>query len=75
MLNFIARRIAAGALLLVVISFLSYLLLSIPGADVGRQLLGQSADQAAVDAKNASLGLDRSGPGAVRRLAGPRRPR
>ncbi|MDT9682844.1 ABC transporter permease [Streptomyces sp. TRM76323] len=59
MLNFIARRIAAGALLLVVISFLSYLLLSIPGTDVGRQLLGQGADQAAVDAKNASLGLDR----------------
>ncbi|MEV5884769.1 ABC transporter permease [Streptomyces sp. NPDC052020] len=59
MLNFIARRIAAGALLLVVISFLSYLLLSVPGTDVGRQLLGQGADQAAVDAKNASLGLDR----------------
>ncbi|MEU4922651.1 ABC transporter permease [Streptomyces parvus] len=59
MLNFIARRIAAGALLLLVISLLSYLLLSIPALDVGRQLLGQGADQAAVDAKNASLGLDR----------------
>ncbi|NEE38011.1 ABC transporter permease, partial [Streptomyces sp. SID7982] len=59
MLNFIARRIAAGALLLLVISLLSYLLLSIPDQDVGRQLLGQGADQAAVDAKNASLGLDR----------------
>ncbi|MFF5255933.1 ABC transporter permease [Streptomyces leeuwenhoekii] len=59
MLKFIARRIAAGALLLVVISFLSYLLLSVPGTDVGRQLLGQGADQAAVDAKNTSLGLDR----------------
>ncbi|MEV7643133.1 ABC transporter permease [Streptomyces rubiginosohelvolus] len=59
MLNFIARRIAAGALLLLVISLLSYLLLSIPDMDVGRQLLGQGADQAAVDAKNASLGLDR----------------
>ncbi|MFE6916450.1 ABC transporter permease [Streptomyces rubiginosohelvolus] len=59
MLNFIARRIAAGALLLLVISLLSYLLLSIPDLDVGRQLLGQGADQAAVDAKNASLGLDR----------------
>ncbi|SBU95876.1 peptide/nickel transport system permease protein [Streptomyces sp. Ncost-T6T-1] len=60
MLNFIARRIAAGALLLLVISLLSYLLLSIPDQDVGRQLLGQGADQAAVDAKNASLGLDRA---------------
>ncbi|MBM7057179.1 ABC transporter permease [Streptomyces durocortorensis] len=59
MLNFIARRIAAGALLLLVISLLSYLLLSIPDLDVGRQLLGQGADQAAVDAKNVSLGLDR----------------
>ncbi|MGW4625036.1 ABC transporter permease [Streptomyces rubiginosohelvolus] len=59
MLNFIARRIAAGALLLLVISLLSYLLLSVPDLDVGRQLLGQGADQAAVDAKNASLGLDR----------------
>ncbi|MFC8694884.1 ABC transporter permease [Streptomyces parvus] len=59
MLNFIARRIAAGALLLLAISLLSYLLLSIPALDVGRQLLGQGADQAAVDAKNASLGLDR----------------
>ncbi|MFJ6614766.1 ABC transporter permease [Streptomyces sp. NPDC091289] len=59
MLNFIARRIAAGALLLVVISLLSYLLLSIPDLDVGRQLLGQGADQASVDAKNAALGLDR----------------
>ncbi|MFE6001290.1 ABC transporter permease [Streptomyces sp. NPDC056454] len=59
MLNFIARRIAAGALLLLVISFLSYLLLSIPDTDVARTLLGQGADQAAVDAKNAALGLDR----------------
>ncbi|MFF9455827.1 ABC transporter permease [Streptomyces flaveolus] len=59
MLNFIARRIASGVLLLVVISLLSYVLLSIPGTDVGRQLLGQGADQAAVDAKNAALGLDR----------------
>ncbi|MEE1926701.1 ABC transporter permease [Streptomyces sp. TRM 70351] len=59
MLNFIARRITSGALLLVVVSFLSYQLLSIPDTDIGRQLLGQGADQAAVDAKNASLGLDR----------------
>ncbi|MFJ3089797.1 MULTISPECIES: ABC transporter permease [unclassified Streptomyces] len=58
MLNFIARRIAAGAVLLVVISFLSYLLLSVPHIDVGRQLLGESASQSAIDAKNASLGLD-----------------
>ncbi|MGW8802058.1 ABC transporter permease [Streptomyces sp. NPDC055775] len=59
MLTFIARRIAAGALLLLVISLLSYLLLSIPDTDVGRQLLGEGTPQSAVDAKNASLGLDR----------------
>ncbi|MFI2780163.1 ABC transporter permease [Streptomyces sp. ALB3] len=58
MLNFIARRIVSGAVLLIVISFLSYLLLSIPHIDVGRQLLGTGATQDAVDAKNASLGLD-----------------
>ncbi|WP_433241421.1 ABC transporter permease [Actinomadura nitritigenes] len=59
MLTFVVRRLAGGAVLLFVISLLSYLLLSIPDNDVGRQLLGQSADQAAVDAKNAALGLDR----------------
>ncbi|MEU9022804.1 ABC transporter permease [Actinomadura sp. NPDC048394] len=59
MLRFVARRLAGGAVLLLVISLLSYLLLSIPDNDVGRQLLGQGADQAAVDAKNAALGLDR----------------
>ncbi|KAB2374168.1 ABC transporter permease [Actinomadura montaniterrae] len=59
MLRLVARRLAGGAVLLLVISLLSYLLLSIPDNDVGRQLLGQGADQAAVDAKNAALGLDR----------------
>lgn len=59
MLRLVARRLAGGAVLLLVISLLSYLLLSVPDNDVGRQLLGQGADQAAVDAKNASLGLDR----------------
>jgi peptide/nickel transport system permease protein len=59
MLSFVVRRIAAGVLLVLVISFLSYTLLSIPDLDVGRQLLGQSASQDLVDAKNAALGLDR----------------
>ncbi|MFD8430347.1 ABC transporter permease [Streptomyces coelicoflavus] len=58
MLNFIARRIGAGAVLLLVISLLSYLLLSIPDTDIGRQLLGPGAPQGDVDAKNAELGLD-----------------
>jgi peptide/nickel transport system permease protein len=60
MLNFIVRRVAAGVLLLFVISFLSYLLLSIPDLDVGRELLGSGAGQDLVEAKNAELGLDRS---------------
>ncbi|GAA2142081.1 ABC transporter permease [Actinomadura napierensis] len=59
MLRFVARRLVSGAVLLLVISLLSYLLLSIPDNDVGRQLLGQGAEQSAVEAKNASLGLDR----------------
>ncbi|MEV4256730.1 ABC transporter permease [Spirillospora sp. NPDC049652] len=59
MLRLVLRRAAAGALLLLAISLLTHLLLSAAGADVGRQLLGQNADQGLVDAKNAALGLDR----------------
>ncbi|MEU6476582.1 ABC transporter permease [Streptomyces sp. NPDC047017] len=62
MLTFVVRRIGAGVVLLFVISFLSYLLLSVPDTDVGRQLLGDGAAQSAVDAKNAALGLDRPVP-------------
>lgn len=57
--TFIARRLAAGVLLLFVISFLSYTLLSLPHTDVARQLLGMGATPAAVRAKNHQLGLDR----------------
>ncbi len=60
MTRFLARRAAAGAVLLFVISVLSYLLLSIPDNDVGRQILGGQAPQDLVDAKNAELGLDRT---------------
>ncbi|MGW5878973.1 ABC transporter permease [Nocardiopsis terrae] len=59
MLSFILRRLGSGLLLLVVISALSYLLLSLPGTDVGRHVLGPAAPQQAVDAHNAELGLDR----------------
>jgi peptide/nickel transport system permease protein len=57
-LSFVLRRLGAGAVLLVVVSFVTFLLFSIPNVDVGRQLLGQNADQVLVDAKNAELGLD-----------------
>lgn len=66
MLSFVARRLGSGLLLLIVISALAYLLLSLPGTDVGRHVLGPSAPQEAVDAHNAALGLDR--PVAVRYL-------
>ncbi|MBF9066484.1 ABC transporter permease [Streptacidiphilus fuscans] len=58
MLYFLARRIASGLLLLFVISFLAYLLLSLAHPDVARQLLGQNATSAAVAAKDHQLGLD-----------------
>lgn len=66
MLSFVLRRLGSGLLLLVVISALAYLLLSLPGTDVGRHVLGPAAPQDAVDAHNAGLGLDR--PVAVRYL-------
>ena len=60
MLGFVLRRLAAGVLLLLAISFLTFLFLSFAGNDVARQLLGQGAAQPLVDAKNAELGLDQS---------------
>jgi peptide/nickel transport system permease protein len=59
MLAFLARRLTAAALLLFVISFLSFLLLSLAHVDVARQLLGMQASQTAVDHENVILGLDR----------------
>ncbi|ROP34800.1 ABC transporter permease [Saccharothrix texasensis] len=58
MLWFLLRRLAAGVLLLFAISFVSFVLLSVPHLDVARQLVGQAATQDVVDAKNAALGLD-----------------
>lgn len=63
---FVLRRAGSALLLLLVISALSFTLLSIPDLDVGRQLLGPNAGQELVDARNAALGLDR--PVAVRYL-------
>lgn len=59
MFPFIARRIGASIVLLFVTSFVTFMLLSVANQDVGRQLLGINASQAAIDAKNTSLGLDR----------------
>lgn len=59
MFPFLARRLGASVVLLFVTSFVTFMLLSVANQDVGRQLLGVNASQAAIDAKNASLGLDR----------------
>ncbi|MGB4136609.1 MAG: ABC transporter permease [Microbacterium sp. 69-10] len=59
MVIFLARRIGASIVLLFVTSLVTFLLLSLSGQDVGRQLLGLNASQAAIDAKNAALGVDR----------------
>lgn len=59
MLKFIARRVAAGALLLFVITTVAYVLLNAGGGNIARRLLGESATQAQVSQKAAELGLDR----------------
>jgi peptide/nickel transport system permease protein len=59
MLIFILRRLAAGVVLLVVISSVAFLLLYLGAGDVARRILGQEATQADVAAKAADLGLNR----------------
>ncbi|MEQ6899452.1 ABC transporter permease [Microbacterium sp. KR10-403] len=59
MLGFLIRRLLSSIALLLVTALLTFVLLSIPNQDVGRQLLGMQATPQAIDAKNAELGLDR----------------
>ncbi|MBP2327862.1 peptide/nickel transport system permease protein [Kibdelosporangium banguiense] len=59
MLNFVIRRLAAGVVLLFVISTLAFFLLYLGSGDIARRILGQSATQEGVAQKAASLGLDR----------------
>lgn len=59
MIGYIARRLLAGLVLLVVISLLTYLLLSVPNGDVARSILGPNATDDLVAAKRLELGLDR----------------
>ncbi|MFD4507352.1 ABC transporter permease [Streptomyces sp. NPDC058457] len=58
MLVFLLRRIAAGAVLVVVVATVTFLLLSLTGTDVARNILGETATQSAVAAKSHELGLD-----------------
>jgi peptide/nickel transport system permease protein len=59
MLRYILRRLAAGVVLLLVISFLAYTLLVVGSGDVARKLMGVNATQEQVAARNEELGLDR----------------
>jgi peptide/nickel transport system permease protein len=59
MLRFIAKRLGSGALLLLVISTLTYFLLFFSSNSVAQNLLGETATPAQVVAKTHELGLDR----------------
>ncbi|MFC8432473.1 ABC transporter permease [Streptomyces sp. NPDC057253] len=58
MLVFLLRRIAAGAVLVVVVATATFLLLSLTGTDVARNILGETASRSAVATKQHELGLD-----------------
>jgi len=59
MLRYILGRVLLIIPTLVVVIFLIFFILNIVPGDPGRIILGQDADQAAVDALNHQLGLDR----------------
>jgi peptide/nickel transport system permease protein len=58
MLRFVVRRLAAGLVLIVVLSSLAYLLLYISAGNIARNILGQSATEETVELKKQELGLD-----------------
>ncbi|PPL20396.1 ABC transporter permease [Microterricola pindariensis] len=58
MVAFIIRRVLTGLLLIVAISFVSFVLIYSTGGDIARHILGPEADNAQVAAKSAQLGLD-----------------
>ena len=57
--SFIARRLISGAVLLVVITTLAFLLLYAGGGDIARKIMGDQATQEAVAQKARELGLNR----------------
>jgi peptide/nickel transport system permease protein len=59
MLSFIGRRLAACVALVVMIAGITFLLAFSATSNVARNLLGESATQDQIAAKNAELGLDR----------------
>ncbi|WP_167040858.1 ABC transporter permease [Salinibacterium sp. ZJ454] len=58
MVTFILKRLAAGVVLLVAISFLTYSLLFFSGTNIARNILGELATPEQIAAKEAELGLD-----------------
>ena len=58
MLRFVVRRLAAGVVLVVVLSSLAYLLLYVSAGNIARNILGQSATEETVELKKQELGLD-----------------
>jgi peptide/nickel transport system permease protein len=58
MLRFVVRRLLAGAVLIVVLTSLTYLLLYVASGNIARNILGQTATAATVEAKKQELGLD-----------------
>ena len=58
MFFFVVRRLLAGAVLILVVSFLSFVLLNLNTDSIAQGALGENATQAQVDAKIIQLGLD-----------------
>jgi peptide/nickel transport system permease protein len=58
-LTFILKRLLSGFVMLFSVSFLAFTLLSLGTANITRNILGQNATQADVDALTVQLGLDR----------------
>ncbi|GLI00217.1 ABC transporter permease [Phytohabitans aurantiacus] len=59
MLAYISRRLAAGLVLALLVTLITFLMLSLSFQDVVRTILGQSATPESVDAMTKQLGYDR----------------
>jgi peptide/nickel transport system permease protein len=57
-LRFVLRRLVSGAVLIVVLTSLAYLLLYVASGDIARNILGESATAETVELKKQELGLD-----------------
>src|SRR5690606_17756953 len=57
-ITFLLRRLVSAAVLLVVISFVAYMLLYPAAGDIARNVLGENASEEQVAILNAKLGLD-----------------